>query len=187
MTIEVGLLGPGERCMWSGRPHPGWFALRRLGSHDFFSFACFAGAVFLFMGLAAHLAMPAVARAQADPRSDPFFIGLLLLSGAAVVWFWLRGTRTKYLLTNRRLVIDTVGPFAKRISVPLEHVRLIVLRSRVLSPSDLIFRETGQRGFPTWGFKDNGFIAIADATRVERLLREAIDQTFSTRSRGPSQ
>ena len=97
------------------------------------------------------------------------------------------GFRSKYLLTNRRLVIDTVGPFAKRISVPLEHVRLIVLRSRVLSPSDLIFLETGQRGFPTWGFKDNGFIAIADATRVERLLREAIDQTFSTRSRGPSQ
>jgi hypothetical protein len=182
---EASLLGPGERCIWSGKPDAVWFALRRLCSHGFFYIAFLAIGMSLIASVFASFPNPTDGHPQANPHFDPFIV-LVPLCLAAVGWLWLRGARTKYLLTNRRLVIDTLGPFANCISVPLEHVRFIELRSRVLSPGDLIFLETGRRNWD-WGFKDDGFIAIADATRVERLLREAIDQTFSTRSRGPSQ
>jgi hypothetical protein len=134
----------------------------------------------LFTSLLTRFVIPAGARGQAEPQF--LFVVLALLFLVVFVWLWLRGARMRYLLTNRRLVIDISGPFAKNISVPLEHVRFIELRSGLFGPDDLIFLETGHR---SWGFKDDGFVAIADATQVEKLLREAIDQTFATHGRGP--
>jgi hypothetical protein len=103
------------------------------------------------------------------------------------LWFWWRAFRTTYLLTDRRVVINTPGPIARRTSVPLEHVRLIEFRSKLFGPGDLIFSETQHLTFYGWGPRADGFIAIPDARQVERLVRDAIEQTFATRTRGPWQ
>src|SRR5262249_29145383 len=105
----------------------------------------------------------------------------------AVLWFCLRAYRTSYQLTNRRVVIETASPVARRLSIPLEHLRHIELRSRWLGPSDIVFSEARNFSLEGWGPRGEGFMAIADAERVEGLVRAAIEQTFSTRTRGPWQ
>jgi hypothetical protein len=112
---------------------------------------------------------------------------LSAFSIAAALWLRQRAYRTSYYLTNRRVVIDTAGPIPRRTSIPLEHLRFIELRSRLLGPSDLIFNETRRFSIDGWGVRGEGFIAIPEATRVERLVLDAIEQTFATRSRSPWQ
>jgi hypothetical protein len=133
----------------------------------------------------------------ADPKSFPpamvvrtvqlmaGFLGLFgLLAG---LWFCFRAYRTSYQLTNRRVVIDRGSPVARRLSIPLEHLRYVELRSRWLGPSDIVFSEARNFSLEGWGPRGEGFMAIADAERVEGLVRAAIEQTFSTRTRGPWQ
>jgi hypothetical protein len=185
--IEASLLDSGEQVIWSGKPNAAWYAFRRLNSHGLSSFAFFMFTILLFTSLFTLLAKPAGAPAPPDPTTVKFGVALAFLCLTAIVWLCVCGSRTQYLLTNRRLVIDTLRPSAKRISVPLEHVRFIELRSGLFGPGDLIFHETSQRVFGGWGFRNEGFIAIREAKQVERLLREAIDQTFTARTRGPWQ
>jgi hypothetical protein len=100
---------------------------------------------------------------------------------------WQRAYRTTYHLTNRRVVIDTAGPVPRRTSIPLEHLRLIDLRSNFIGPGDLVFAEVTGFGINGWGKRGEGFVATPEAVHVERLVRNAIDNTFTTRERGPWQ
>jgi hypothetical protein len=180
---ELGPLDPGEESIWSGRPSAVWYACRRAG------LAFLIGSLALINALAFILASNRLP-AEADPKFAPqlkmtAIIGLGCI--LAVVWSWLRASRTIYLLTNRRVVIDTAGPISRRTSIPLEHVRFIELRSMLFGPSDLIFIERRRAGFDGWRLRGDGFIAIPDTIRVEELVRRAIDQTFVTRARGPWQ
>jgi hypothetical protein len=191
MTNEKSLLDPGEQLIWSGKPKPVWFAMRMA------SRPLLAGIGFLVLFV---IYSSDVNRgiSQIDPKIVQVTIvarivfaiiaGVLSsISVIAALWMWLRAHRTTYQLTNRRAVIDTRGPIPRRISIPLEHLRFVELRSRFFGPSDLIFSET--RGFSPdgWGPRGQGFIAITDANQVESLVRTAIDQTFVTRTRGPWQ
>jgi hypothetical protein len=191
MTSRAPELDPGEVLLWSDRPKAMWLALRKARQplllaifFLFFSLTLFAG----------HGRLPPL---PADPKNFPpemfvrtlqqitGFFGLFgLLAG---LWFCLRAYRTSYQLTNRRVVIDTASPVARRLSIPLEHLRYIELRSRWLGPSDIVFSEARNFSLEGWGPRGEGFIAIADAERVEGLVRAAIEQTFSTRTRGPWQ
>ena len=110
------------------------------------------------------------------------FYGLL-----AVLWLWLRAFRTTYMLTNRRVVIDTAGLLPRRTSMPLEHIRFVEFRSKFFGPGDVVFDETWRPSLDGWGRRGEGFIAVPDAARVENQVRDAIEQTFATRTRGPWQ
>ena|SRR5215510_1528037 len=191
MTSKAPQLDPGEVLLWSDRPKAMWLALRKARQPLLI-------AIFLLMVSSAlfveHGRLPPL---PADPRSFPpamlvrtlqQMAGIFGLFGLlAGLWFCLRAYRTSYQLTNRRVVIETASPVPRRLSIPLEHLRYIELRSKWLGPSDIVFSEARNFSLEGWGPRGEGFMAIADAERVEGLVRAAIEQTFSTRTRGPWQ
>jgi hypothetical protein len=191
MTSRAPELDPGEVLLWSDRPKAMWLALRKARQPLLLAivFLLFSSALFGEPGR-----MPAVP--GGPPNFPPAMLvrTVQLMAGAfgliallAGLWFCLRAYRTSYQLTNRRVVIDTASPVARRLSIPLEHLRYVELRSRWLGPSDIVFSESRTFSLEGWGPRGEGFIAIADAERVEGLVRAAIEQTFSTRARGPWQ
>jgi hypothetical protein len=190
MTSKAPQLDPGEVLLWSDRPKAMWLALRKARQPLLIAifFLLFSSALFVEHGRPPPL--------PADPRNfHPIFVRTLqevagvfgLFALLLGLWFCLRAYRTSYQLTNRRVVIDTASPVSRRLSIPLEHLRFVELRSRWLGPSDIVFSEARNINPYGWGPSGEGFIAIADAERVEGLVRAAIEQTFSTRTRGPWQ
>jgi hypothetical protein len=191
MMSEAPQLDPGEVLLWSDRPKTMWLAFRKARQPLLLAifFLLFASALF-----GEHRRLPPLPGYPRDfppamlVRTLQQMAGLFGLFGLlAGLWFCLRAYRTSYQLTNRRVVIDTASPVARRLSIPLEHLRYIELRSRWLGPSDIVFSEARNFSLEGWGPRGEGFIAIADAERVEGLVRAAIEQTFSTRTRGPWQ
>jgi hypothetical protein len=181
MKTESSLLDHDEQSIWSGSPKAMWFVLRQARLPVAF------GILSLFV-LCAYFLDFNHASKQLNLITEMILTGIMgLICIIAAVWTWVRASRTTYLLTNRRVVIDTAGPIPRRISMPLEHVRLIDRRSKLFGPSDLMFSETPRARLDGWGHFGDGFIAIPDATRVEGLVRAAIEQTFTTRTRGPWQ
>jgi hypothetical protein len=191
MTSKAPQLDPGEVLLWSDKPKAMWLALRKARQ------PLLLAILFLFFSLtlfAEHGRLPPL---PADPKSFPpamFVRTVQLMAGAfgliallAGLWFCFRACRTSYQLTNRRVVIETASPVRRRVSIPLEHLRYIELRSKWLGPSDIVFSEARNFSLEGWGPRGEGFMAIADAERVEGLVRAAIEQTFSTRTRGPWQ
>jgi hypothetical protein len=192
MTIDPGVLDPGEELIWSGRPSPMWLAIRRgwwflifgvLLVGSFISFLVAPGFARLPAQTEQSLNQGVIAARAIHTWGAVVGAGLLLFFG----WLWRRAARTTYLLTNRRIVVDAAGPMARRMSIPLEHLRFIDLRSRLVGPADLTFNETRVFGIEGWGPRREGFLAVPDAAQVERMVRAAIDQTFATRGRGPWQ
>jgi hypothetical protein len=182
MTIEPSLLDPGEELIWSGRPTPIWLAIRRGWWFLLFGALLVGSYITFLVAPPAHLPTQAAARAI---HTWGAIVGIgLLLFGA---WLWRRGAQTTYLLTNRRVVVDTAGPMARRMSIPLEHLRFMDLRSRLFGPADLAFNETRVFGIEGWGPRREGFMALPDAAHVERMVRAAIERAFATHGRGPWQ
>jgi len=189
---EKSLLDSGEELVWSGKPSAIWFAVRRAWKPSL------VGILLLFASIS-YLLGPAFK--QLPGQSEQSLNNLIAISrglytaagivGAggilAAICLWLRATRTTYLLTNRRVVIDTAGPIPRRTSMPLEHVRFIEYRSKLIGPADLVFNETRRFSLDGWGLRGEGFIATADAKQIEGLVRGAIEKTFATRTRGPWQ
>lgn len=188
MTNE-GTLDAGEQVIWSGKPVAQWLALRRISQPLFIAIMLLTICLLYLYDFS-----------YAGPRLQPKHLDMVAVSltvfGAisgigsligftAAVWLWLRTFRTAYYLTDRRVIIDVRGPFGRRTSIPLEHVRFIDLRSGFFGLGDLLFNETQRFSFDGWGIRGEGFMAIPDAARVERLVRDAIDKTFATRSRSP--
>src|SRR5262245_50840528 len=196
MTTEFPWLEPGERVVWSGKPDPRRFALKR-GLWPFLMgiFLLSVAAFLLGMGLFER-GPPIRGPEAASWRRLQFvmtfyfaFIGTSsgipgLVFAAGPVWLWSRARQTTYALTDRRVVIDTTGPRPRRQSILLEHVRFIELRPTSRGLGDVIIQETMRPSLDGWGPRGEGFIGIADAARVEQLLRAAIEATFSSRTRG---
>jgi hypothetical protein len=197
MTIEFPWLEPGERIVWSGRPNPLRLAIKRG------LWPCATGLFFLSMA-AFTLALGWIDWARPPlkgPEASPLnrlnllmnlqfgFMGTLLGIGGLVLalapaWLWFRARQTVYALTDRRVVIDTTGPCPRRISVLLEHVRFIELRPAANGSGDIVIQETMRPNLDGWGPRGEGFVGVSDAARVEQLLRAAIEETFSSRTRG---
>ncbi len=91
-------------------------------------------------------------------------------------WQGFRATRTHYVLTDRRTIIDVTAPFPRRVSIPLNQVDFVELRLRSAGLGDVLFQET--KGFGHYGYSPikDGFIAVDGAANVEQLLRTAIDR-----------
>jgi hypothetical protein len=197
MTTEFPWLEPGERIVWSGGPNPRRFSLKR-GLLPFLTGVFFLSVAGFILGVGwIDLARPPLKGPEAAPlnrlsllMSVQFgFMGILfgiggLVLASAPVWLWFRARQTTYALTDRRVVIDTAGPRPRRQSILLEHVRFIELRPGANGSGDVVIQETMRPGLDGWGPRGEGFIGVSDAAQVERLLRAAIEETFSSRTRG---
>jgi hypothetical protein len=177
-------LDPGEDILWTGRPDPLRLALRQ-GRWPFLIGVIFLLFAFMFMQMSWQLdadlkRFSKTIKATDAPFSPMFFVFdyiflvLGLVGVLAPLWFWFRATRTRYALTNRRAVIDNAGPSARFISVPLQQISFIEHRPGAGGFGHVIFREVLRPGVDGWGPRGDGFIAIPDATQVERLVRTAI-------------
>src|SRR5262245_23325549 len=168
MTIESSLLDSGERLLWSGRPEPSRFALRK-------------GWMFALFGVP-FLAFALFWTYTASKGAGPMelfglpFIAVGLSVVAAPVWYFLRGTQTTYVLTPRRTITNTAGMFGSRTSVPLDQIRFVELRQASSRFGDVLFVEILSSQYQNWPNRRDGFIAVPDAASVERLLRQAIDK-----------
>jgi hypothetical protein len=192
MMSEKSLLDPGEELVWSGRPNAVWFAIRRAWWLLLVAIALLTVSVVLFVKFGRPVSPPPV-----DPNSiHPIAIirmlqemgtGFGVFGILAAIWLWVRAIQTTYMLTSRRIVIDTAGILPRRTSMPLEHIRFIEFRSKLLGPGDVVLNETWRPSLDGWGRRGEGFIAIPDASRVEQMVRAAIERTFTTRTRGPWQ
>jgi hypothetical protein len=168
------MLDPGERLIWSGQPQPAPYALKKGGLTGLFGIPFFAFAVFW-----TSMASSFTSGEKGPPRyfwlwGVPFLgvgLGLVL----SPLWHFVRAGRTTYTLTSRRAVIDTTGPLARRTSVPLDQIPFVELQPG--GAGHVLFREVAtasRHSFSTASTTKDGFIAIAEAERVERLLRETI-------------
>ena len=92
----------------------------------------------------------------------------LLLSPLLLVW---RARVTDYALTDRRVLIVVHRPFGHRVIVPLSRIRSIELRPRSGGVGDVLIHEAVPG---TEVQSREGFMAIPDAEKVERLLRSAL-------------
>ena len=181
------ILDAGEHLLWSGRPQPTAYALKKATLTFLFGIPFFAFAVFWTWTALSF-------SAGREPQyfwlfGVPFLlIGLGLL--LSPLWQSAQARATTYTLTTRRAVIDTTGPLARRISVPLEQIPFIELQPGRGRPGHVLFREVAapyRNAFPTT--TKDGFIAVPDADKVERLLRDAVAKLRghgTTASRAPS-
>jgi hypothetical protein len=163
--------GAGERLLWSGRPDP-WRYLLKKGLAQLLVSIPFYAFVFIFF-LNRHTA------AASNPFPWEFMI-LFVASGVYTlllpIWHFYRGAFTSYALTSQRAVIDYSGMFPRRTSFPLGEIRLVELSST--SPrgvGHVLFYEPPPSKYSySIGSNRDGFIAIPDAAQVEQQLRAAI-------------
>jgi hypothetical protein len=99
----------------------------------------------------------------------------LMLSPA---WYFFEAKRTSYAVTDRRAVIDLIGLLPVRTSVPLGRIALIQARPRGGDTGHVHFLHIDDPGPEVQLIKTihrEGFVAVSDVCRVERLLRNAVD------------
>jgi hypothetical protein len=167
MTIDPRILDPGEKVLWTGRPHAGDFATQRGLSALLFGLFWLA-----LTGWAAYGAF--------EKGGLPF----LFASGFALIglfialtpaWRFYEAKHTVYALTNRRALIQVSGFNPSRRSVPLQQIRFIEMRaSDEKDVGNIYFQDIVHTGEGT-ALHREGFIAVPDAGNVERLLRRAIE------------
>ena len=178
MKIETDVsrwIDPGEQIVWSGRPNAGNYAIKKSVGSFWFGVFFFGFAVFWVNGAYYQSGL------QFALYGAPIVIaGLAML--LSPLWHFIRGRRTTYLLTDRRAIIDTSGLFPKRLSVPLSQVRFVELKASNRESGDILFRDYVVGGADAQSIKQDGFIAISDATYVDRLVRTAIDKMHNTSS-----
>lgn len=173
MMSDGQTLNSKERVLWNGAPHPAQFAFRKGWMTFVFGIPFLAFAIFW-------MTMASKADVQFSLHGIPFVIVGCCLVGSPL-WHAFRGARTMYALTNQRAVIDTTGPFARRITVPLQQIQFIELRGGSGVPyGDVLFRETPASSYQALSGTKDGFIAITDAPQVEQLMREAIGKASNS-------
>jgi len=175
MMIDPSLLDRGEKLLWSGHPDPTRYLFAKSGY-------TFLGGLFFF-GFSLLWTLGASLQGGAFAL---FGVPFMLIGAGLVLspfWHLLRGRNATYALTDRRAIIDFSGFMARRISVPLDQIRFIDMRMRRDKSGDIYFKETAVAAEGGYATQRDGFLAIADASRVEQLLRNAIDQLADARAR----
>ena len=181
MTIDrPALHDRGEKVLWWGQPDPKKYAFRKgLGSFlfgiPFFGFAVFwtymtTGGIFGAFGSGIFGAFGGILAVF----GIPFLVaglGMLL----SPLWYYVRGMRATYALTESRAVIDIAGFMPRRISVPLSQIQFIDVRESSDGSGDVYFKETVTSTSDGTSVRREGFVAVDDAQKVEQLLRDAVD------------
>jgi hypothetical protein len=180
MTIDPGTLDAGESVIWSGRPRVLAYAFRK-------SFKNLAIGLLLlaFVWFWSHGALDL---GSAKERSWMFGAIVVAIGGVMALspfWQMFRGGRSSYVLTNCRALTIIDGPFGRRLSVPLKQIGFVDVRPGTEGSGDIYFKETAVTGSEGGTVtRREGFMAIPDVMRVERLLRDAIDRAVNAERRG---
>jgi hypothetical protein len=180
MTINAGSLDPGERLLWQDKPDVNAYCERKPLSG--FWIGC--GLV----ALAATITAFGFSENGLNSESQ-VIIGALLLFGAFLLYRPLlvrRAVRkTMYALTDRRAIIEVPGILLRnRVSVPFSEIRRIEVHDGIFG--DVIFRDCVQQSEDGMQFSRDGFWAIANVQKVERLLRTEIAKANGQFSAGGS-
>jgi hypothetical protein len=167
MTINSDMLQPGERFLWRDKPDVDAYCERRTPIGFFVGFGL----------LAVGSAVAAYGYLHGDADSTAVFGAVMALVGAALLYLPFRvrreARRTIYALTDRRAIIEAPGALLhSRISVPFSEIRLIEVRHDIFG--DILFRDYVGQSEEGFQVTRDGFFAIADVQKVERLLRSAV-------------
>jgi hypothetical protein len=170
-----GFLDRGELLIWSGRPTPLGYALKRIGFQWFFGLFFFGFSLFWIS-----MAGTASQKTGSFPGNVFWMFGIpFVLVAASMVlspaWYYLKAGRTQFVLTDRRAVIDTRGFMGKRVSIPMGQIRFVELVEGANGNGDVIFSEQVSKAPEHYTTKRDGFLAIANAAEVERKLRGLIE------------
>jgi hypothetical protein len=176
MTIDPSSLEPGEQLLWSDGPNFRAYCKRKssngfLGTRSGFA----AGLAFAASGIA----LGAFEFAQNQTNST-FSVSLILfLIGAAMLYLPARirrdAKRTSYALTDRRAIVETPGLLLRnRISVPYSEIESIEIQRGV--SDDILFRDYAVQTENGYHTGRDGFLALTDAPKIERLLRSAAEK-----------
>lgn len=161
-----GILDPGERILWQGRPQAGlYFAPGQIGTAAFSLF--FSGFAVFWMTLAAQ-------------AGGSFWMFGLIHFSVGIVMFWsavlgptIRRRRTWYTLTDRRAFIATDLPLRGR---QLKHYPITESTQLTLTddqPPTLHFAREDRRGGKGRRYTvDVGFERIEDGEKVYSLMRK---------------
>ena len=167
-----GELAPGEKVVLAGRP--------RIGR------AVFQALPFVFLGIP-FTVVPLLALGMLSARESlevfvvlllglPFLlVGLLLLSSP--IWAARNTSRTRYAITDRRVILCEAQIFSglEIRSYPPDALRFIVRNQRGDGSGDLIFEEIRTRNNDgNRRVIRRGFMAIDDVRGVENLLRATL-------------
>jgi hypothetical protein len=176
MTIEPKLLDADETLVWSGQPNALSYAVKKSWSTFLFGLVFFGFSLFWVYGAATQ------GRNVDGWMGIPFWsFGLPFVAvGACLVlsplWHLFRGLRTTYVLTNRRALTTNPPPFGRRLSVPLNQIRFVDVRTSTDGSGDIYFKETVTDDSDGKSVQREGFVAVADVAEVEQLLRKTVDR-----------
>ena len=158
-------LAAGEKVVWSGQPQLGWLFLLALP----------LVAVGLVTGLISWIWLEESRGGLGALLSLP----LMLASVAMVlspVWFVWRGMGTTYVITNRRAFVcePLLFPGVAIRSYGPDALRRVFRNQRSDGSGDLIFEEGRRFRGRDRRIARRGFLAVAEARRVETILRETL-------------
>jgi len=149
-----GQLLSGERIQWSGAPRQGWlFTGRDIFLIPFSLVWCgIIGSVVIASFAAPASAAPAGFAFMLIPGAMLCF-GLFFMLGRFPLDAWLRG-RTRYAVTNQRILIARDAPFGTFTAVSLDRLPAVKFDQRADGRGTLRFGESvsmfSNRGFSTW-------------------------------------
>jgi hypothetical protein len=158
----------GEHLIWSGRPRPFEYAVAKCTP------LIPVGLFFIFLFTLRATGNSKLLDFPFLPFNIPF-LGTGLYTLISLPWYCWRGVRARYFLTNRRAIVEILPPFPQHVSVPLDHVQFVEIKTRSWGTSSVLFKKDVMVGPESNWIKRDGFVAIRDADRVAGLLRTAID------------
>jgi hypothetical protein len=147
----TGRLLDGETVLWSGRPGRGLRLTSRDGLLIPFSLMWGGFAVF-WEATVMRTSAPIFFRLWGVPF---VLIGVYLIAGRFVVDAWIRG-RTRYAVTNQRILIARSAPFSNFISLNLKRLPDVELQEDAIGRGTLRFGPA----IPFWGYRGFGGFAI---------------------------
>ena len=174
MTIDPIPIDPDEKVIWSGRPDPWGYVLRKGGLPFVFGIFYFGAALYWYVAFTAQGRTPN----RLDVPLLLFGVSFAVLGVSLMllpIWHHLRGSQTTYTLTNRRVIIAVSGSFPRRINMPLTEIPFVDVRAPIVGPGHVLFLEPSVRSRRTGLAQRDGFVAIPNAARVGEILRTAIE------------
>jgi hypothetical protein len=183
MRTDRSPLDPDETLIWSGRPN----AMRYTLAESLLLFVLGFFLAFFSWGWISLTAMT-------DERAGDHWVRHAWLTGIPFVamsaalllspaWILYRSLHTTYLVTNKRAIVDTRGLRPHRLSVPLANIGAVDARPFADDHGSIVLKEVISKGVETGAeiVHQQGFIAVSDLARVERILVEAIDRSRAIR------